>query len=99
MIEPEMAFADLNDYMDNVEAMLKYVLKDVMATCPDELNMLNKFVDKGLLERPTMSPTPTLPALPTPKPSRSRSRQSLLATSLITPSAGASTCRPSTSAS
>ncbi len=51
MIEPEMAFADLNDYMDNAEAMLKYVLKDVMATCPDELNMLNKFVDKGLLER------------------------------------------------
>ena len=50
MIEPEMAFADLNDYMDNAEAMLKYVLKDVMATCPDELNMLNKFVDKGLLE-------------------------------------------------
>ena len=51
MIEPEMAFADLNDYMDNAEAMLKYVLKDVMATCPDELNMLNKFVDKGLIER------------------------------------------------
>ena len=51
MIEPEMAFADLNDYMDNAEAMLKYVLKDVMTTCPDELNMLNKFVDKGLLER------------------------------------------------
>ena len=51
MIEPEMAFADLNDYMDNAEAMLKYVLKNVMATCPDELNMLNKFVDKGLLER------------------------------------------------
>ena len=46
-----MAFADLNDYMDNAEAMLKYVLKDVMATCPDELNMLNKFVDKGLIER------------------------------------------------
>ena len=37
MVEPEMAFADLNDYMDNAEAMLKYVL--------------NKFVDKGLLER------------------------------------------------
>ena len=51
MIEPEMAFCDLNGYMDNAEAMLKYVLKDVMATCPDELNMLNKFVDKGLLER------------------------------------------------
>ena len=51
MVEPEMAFADLNDYMDNAEAMLKYVLNKVMDTCPDELNMLNKFVDKGLLER------------------------------------------------
>ena len=37
--------------MDNAEAMLKYVLNKVMDTCPDELNMLNKFVDKGLLER------------------------------------------------
>ena len=51
MIEPEMAFADLNDYMDNAEAMLKYVLTTVMEKCPDELAMLNKFVDKGLLDR------------------------------------------------
>ena len=51
MVEPEMAFADLNDYMDNAEAMLKYVLTTVMETCPDELAMLNKFVDKGLLDR------------------------------------------------
>ena len=51
MMEPEMAFADLNDYMDNAEAMLKYVIRAVMERCPDELAMLNKFVDKGLLER------------------------------------------------
>ena len=51
MIEPEMAFADLGDYMDNAEAMLKYVITKVMDTCPDELAMLNKFVDKGLLDR------------------------------------------------
>ena len=51
MIEPEMAFADLSDYMDNAEAMLKYVINTVMEKCPDELNMLNKFVDKSLLER------------------------------------------------
>lgn len=51
MVEPEMAFADLNDDMDVAEAMLKYVIEDVMARCPDELAMLNKFVDKGLLER------------------------------------------------
>ncbi len=51
MMEPEMAFADLTDYMDNAEAMLKYVIRAVMERCPDELAMLNKFVDKGLLER------------------------------------------------
>ncbi len=51
MMEPEMAFADLNDYMDNAEAMLKYVIRAVMERCPGELAMLNKFVDKGLLER------------------------------------------------
>lgn len=51
MVEPEMAFADLDDNMDVAEAMLKYVIEDVMERCPDELAMLNKFVDKGLLER------------------------------------------------
>ncbi|HIU05374.1 MAG TPA: asparagine--tRNA ligase [Candidatus Coprousia avicola] len=51
MIEPEIAFADLADDMDLAEAMLKYVIRKVMAACPDELNMLNRFVDKGLLER------------------------------------------------
>ena len=51
MMEPEMAFADLNDYMDNAEAMLKFVIRAVMERCPDELAMLNKFVDKGLLAR------------------------------------------------
>ncbi len=53
MIEPEIAFADLADDMDLAEEMLKYVINDVMATCPDELNMLNKFVDKGLIARLT----------------------------------------------
>ena len=51
MMEPEMAFADLNDYMDNAEAMLKFVIRAVMERCPNELAMLNKFVDKGLLAR------------------------------------------------
>lgn len=51
MVEPEMAFADLDDNMDVAEAMLKYVIEDVMERCPDELAMLNKFVDKGLIER------------------------------------------------
>ena len=51
MVEPEIAFADLEDDMELAESMLKYVIRDVMERCPDELAMLNKFVDKGLLER------------------------------------------------
>ena len=51
MIEPEMAFADLTDYMDTAEAMIKYIIKTVLAKCPDEINFFNSFVDKGLKER------------------------------------------------
>ncbi|MDY4041744.1 MAG: asparagine--tRNA ligase [Collinsella sp.] len=51
MIEPELAFADLADDMDVAEDMLKYAIRAVMDGCPDELAMLNKFVDKGLIER------------------------------------------------
>ncbi len=46
MIEPEMAFCDLKGDMAVMEAMLKYVIKDVLATCPDEMKFLNDFVDK-----------------------------------------------------
>ncbi len=51
MIEPEMAFADLADDMDCAEAMVKYVISYVMDTCKNELEFLNQFVDKGLLDR------------------------------------------------
>lgn len=51
MIEPEMAFADLSDDMDVAEAMVKYIIRHVMNTCPDELAFLNNFVDKGLIDR------------------------------------------------
>ena len=51
MIEPEMAFTDLSGYMDNAEAMIKYVIKTVLEKCPDEINFFNSFVDKGLKER------------------------------------------------
>ena len=51
MIEPEMAFADLYDYMDNAEAMVKYVINTVLERCPQEMEFFNSFVDKGLLER------------------------------------------------
>ncbi len=51
MVEPEMAFCDLAQDMDVAEAMLKYVINYVMETCPDELDMFNKFVDKDLKDR------------------------------------------------
>ena len=51
MIEPEMAFADLSDYMDNAEAMVKYVVGFLLEQCPDELAFFNQFMDKTLLER------------------------------------------------
>ena len=44
MIEPEMAFCDLKGDMAVMEAMLKYVINDVMKSCPDELEFLNNFV-------------------------------------------------------
>lgn len=51
MMEPEIAFADLNDDMDLAEAMMKYVIAYVMEEAPEELYFFNKFVDKGLLDR------------------------------------------------
>ncbi len=53
MMEPEMAFADLTDYMDTAEAMIKFVVKYVMDNCAAELAFFNNFVDKGLLSRLT----------------------------------------------
>ena len=51
MIEPEIAFADLEDNMDLAESMLKYVINYVLEAAPEEMNFFNSFVDKGLLER------------------------------------------------
>lgn len=51
MIEPEIAFADLSDDMELAEAMLKYVIGFVLENATEELNFLNQFVDKGLLDR------------------------------------------------
>ncbi len=51
MIEPEMAFADLADYMDTAEAMVKAVIRYVLEICPDEIAFFNQFFDKGLAER------------------------------------------------
>ncbi len=51
MIEPEMAFADLDDNMALAEGMLKYIIRYVLEHAPEEMAFFNQFVDKGLLER------------------------------------------------
>ena len=51
MIEPEMAFADLQDNMAIAEDMIKYIIKYVMDEAPEEMEFFNKFIDKGLKER------------------------------------------------
>ena len=51
MVEPEIAFADLEDDMDLAESMLRSVIGYVLEHCPEEIAFCNKFVDKGLLQR------------------------------------------------
>ena len=51
MIEPEMAFCDLEGDMDLAEEMIKYVIQYVLDNAPEEMEFFNKFIDKGLLDR------------------------------------------------
>ena len=51
MMEPEMAFADINDDMALAEKMLKYLIAYVLKELPEEMEFFNKFIDTGLLER------------------------------------------------
>lgn len=53
MIEPEIAFADLNDNMQLAWDMIKYIVTKVIEKCPQEIEFFNKFVDTTLLERLT----------------------------------------------
>ena len=53
MIEPEIAFCDLNGDMDVMEGMLKYVVKYVLDNCQTEMEFFDKFVEKGLIEKLT----------------------------------------------
>ena len=48
MIEPEMAFCDINGLMDIEEEMLKFIVKYVLDNCPEEIDFCDKFVEKGL---------------------------------------------------
>lgn len=51
MVEPEMAFADLEDNMDLAEKMMKYLIRYILKELPEEMEFFNKFIDTGLLER------------------------------------------------
>ena len=51
MIEPEMAFCDLDGDLEVMEAMVKFIINTVLEKCPDEMAFFSNFVDKGLLER------------------------------------------------
>ena len=51
MIEPEMAFAELSDYLDIAEDMIKYIINFVLEKAPEEMQFFNSFVDKTLLDR------------------------------------------------
>ncbi|MEX0982676.1 MAG: asparagine--tRNA ligase [Bacteroidales bacterium] len=51
MIEPEMAFYDINDNMDLAEDFLKYLVRYTLENCIEDLDFLNSMIDKGLLER------------------------------------------------
>lgn len=51
MIEPEIAFADLGDDMHLAEEMLRFIIRDVMETCPEEMAFFDRFVQPGLLNR------------------------------------------------
>lgn len=51
MIEPEMAFADLEDDMNVIEDLIKYCINYVLEKCPDEMNFFNTWIDKAVLEK------------------------------------------------
>src|SRR3954454_7280345 len=51
MIEPEMAFTDLEGNMNLAEEIVKYLIRDIRSNCPDELGLFSKFVDKELVDR------------------------------------------------
>ena len=96
MIEPEMAFADLTDYMDNAEAMIKYVINRVLERCPQEMEFFQQLRGQG----PARAAEPRRKHRLRPRDLH-RGRGAALertTTSSTIRSPGAATCRPSTSA-
>lgn len=59
MIEPEMAFADLNDNMDIAESYIKYLIQAALTNCKEDMQFFDSFIQPGLIERlQTLSSTP-----------------------------------------
>ena len=50
-IEPEVCFAEIDDIIEIAEDFIKYIIKDVLANCPDEIAFFNQWVEKGLIEK------------------------------------------------
>ena len=51
MVEPEIAFADIEDDMELAEDMIKYIIQYVIDNAPEEMEFFNKFIEKGLLDK------------------------------------------------
>ncbi len=51
MVEPEMAFANIHDNMDNAEKYIKFIIKYILDRCPDDMEFFDKFIEKGLITR------------------------------------------------
>ena len=50
-VEPEVCFADINDIIDIAEDFIKYIIKDVLENCPEEMAFFNQWVEKGIIEK------------------------------------------------
>ena len=97
MIEPEVAFIDMNDLMDLEEDFIKHCVKWALDNCQDDLEFLNKMIDKTLIERLKSVLEGSFVRLP-PRVSASSKRPSQTGVSLSSPSVGAWTWLPSMNA-
>jgi asparaginyl-tRNA synthetase len=100
MIEPEFAFADLNDDADLAEDYLRHLLKSVLEQCPEDLKFFNDRVEKGLLDNLTrLASASVRTRIPLHRGDPGPGRRSGEIDSSFKPSPGASTSRPSTNGS
>jgi asparaginyl-tRNA synthetase len=98
MIEPEIAFADLSDNIDLAEAFLKYLFDAVLTERADDMGFFDLRIQKGVIDRLKHIIDAPFRRCPTPRRSKCWRRRSPAARSSSSPSNGAPTCSPSTSA-